>query len=120
MSHKAFPTCLPREHPRRKRMSRSPSMGGRFLDVKGFLNQVSNPLLILSRALFQSHHRDREREREKKGIKTKKNEEELDFQNPERGRKNVRSNCSISFFSAKGGCSLPLCQCPSQPFPSVS
>lgn len=74
MSHKAFPTCLPREHPRRKRMSRSPSMDGRFLDVKGFLNQVSSSY-SLSRVFFQSRTSSwlREREREE-SIKTKKNE----------------------------------------------
>lgn len=73
MSHKAFPTCLPREHPRRKRMSRSPSMDGRFLDVKGFLNQVSSSY-SLSRVFFQSRTSSwlREREKEKKVLKRRK------------------------------------------------
>lgn len=113
MSHKAFPTCLPREHPRRKRMSRSPSMGGRLLHVKGFLNQVFPTLssfFFACRAVFQSRTSSwlTERRREKRKVLKRRRGSrgarkiELDFQNLERGIEEtwrfVRSNYSISFF----------------------
>lgn len=113
MSHKAFPTCLPREHPRRKRMSRSPSMGGRLLHVKGFLNQVFPTLssfFLACRAVFQSRTSSwlTERRREKRKVLKRRRGSrgarkiELDFQNLERGIEEtwrfVRSNYSISFF----------------------
>lgn len=107
MSHKAFPTCLPREHPRRKRMSRSPSMGGRLLHVKGFLNQVFPTLssfFLACRAVFQSRTSSwlTERRREKRKVLKRRRKIELDFQNLERRIEEtwrfVRSNYSISFF----------------------
>lgn len=113
MSHKAFPTCLPREHPRRKRMSRSPSMGGRLLHVKGFLNQVFPTLpsfFLACRAVFQSRTSSwlTERRREKRKVLKRgrgsrgTRKIELDFQNLERRIEEtwrfVRSNYSISFF----------------------
>lgn len=114
MSHKAFPTCLPREHPRRKRMSRSPSM-----DVsprqRFFKPGFSNPPLILSRVsrgfpVTNIIVTDWEKEGEKKSIKTKK-KDRARFSEPwTKDRRNVEVRSiklfDFLFFSA------------TQPFPN--